>query len=42
MLLLQGSPLEVHLAHFLVEDRTPSMLGYSDWLQTLHKAVMSR
>lgn len=38
----QGSPLEMHVAPYFVEDRGPSTQAYGDYLQTVHKAVMAK
>jgi len=38
----QGSPLELHLAQYFVEDRGPGMHSYADWMLLIHKAVLSK
>lgn len=38
----QGSPLEVHVMPYLVEDRMPAVPSYSDFMMVLHKGVLSK
>eukprot|EP00198_Chlamydomonas_reinhardtii_P012637 XP_001701974.1 COP-II coat subunit [Chlamydomonas reinhardtii] len=38
----QGSPLEPHVLPYLVEDRSPSTQSYTDYMVSLHKAVLAK
>ncbi|MEW5302407.1 MAG: hypothetical protein WDW36_005198 [Sanguina aurantia] len=38
----QGSPQEVHALPYFVEDRSQASPSYSDYMVTLHKAILSK
>lgn len=38
----QGTPLEAHVVPLFVEDRSAGQLGFSDFLQQLHRGVMNK
>jgi len=38
----QGSPMEMHMLPYLVEDRTQTTPSYADFMLLLHKSVMSK
>ena len=39
--LCQGSPLEVHVAPYFVEDRSQAAPSYADFVLALHRGVLS-
>lgn len=38
----QGSPMEVHVMQYLVEDRMPATPSYTDFMMSVHRGVMSK
>ncbi|KAL6763866.1 COP-II coat subunit [Haematococcus lacustris] len=38
----QGSPLEMHVAQYFVEDRGPAVPSYPDWMLSIYKGVMAK
>ncbi len=38
----QGSPGEMQVAQYFVEDRSPGMQSYPDWMIAIHKGVMAK
>ena len=38
----QGSPLEVHVLPYFVEDRSQATPSYADFMLAMHKGVLSK
>jgi protein transport protein SEC24 len=38
----QGSPMEMHIQQYWVEDRGANTQGYPDWMMAVYKGVMAK